>query len=97
MCERMRRAWTSCLRIYFVRAAIEAHADTLILASRDTDLLPAVEMAVDFGKVQVETVRGKNALRLGGGRSLWCTYLSGSDYRLRMILAAGRLTHPNLR
>ncbi len=38
------------LAIYFVGAAIEAHADTLIIASRDTDLLPAVEMAVDFGK-----------------------------------------------
>jgi uncharacterized LabA/DUF88 family protein len=59
MCQRVRRAWTSCLRIYFVRAAIEAHADTLILASRDTDLLPAVEMAVDFGKVQLRLYVGK--------------------------------------
>ena len=61
MCQRREKGVDVMLAIYFVRAAIEAHADTLIIASRDTDLLPAVEMAVDFGKVQVETVRGKTA------------------------------------
>ena len=70
------------LAIHFVRAAIENRADTLILASRDTDLVPAVEMAVEFGKVQIETCMWENCsrLRLGGGQSLWCTYLTGNDY-----------------
>ncbi len=49
MCQR-EKGVDVMLAIYFVGAAIEAHADTLIIASRDTDLLPAVEMAVDFGK-----------------------------------------------
>jgi len=70
------------LAVHFVRAAIEGWADTLILASRDTDLVPAVEMAVAFGKAQIETCMWENCsrLRLGGGRNLWCTYLTGSDY-----------------
>jgi hypothetical protein len=43
------------LAVHFVRAAIEGWADTLIIASRDTDLVPAVEMAVTFGKARIET------------------------------------------
>jgi uncharacterized LabA/DUF88 family protein len=60
------------LAVHFVRAAIEKRADTLIIASRDTDLLPAVEMAVEFGTAQIETCMWENCsrLRLGGGRSL---------------------------
>jgi uncharacterized LabA/DUF88 family protein len=69
------------LAVYFVRAAIEKQADILILASRDTDLLPAVEMAIDLGKAKVETCMWENCSRLRLSRyQLWCTYLSGSDY-----------------
>jgi uncharacterized LabA/DUF88 family protein len=69
------------LAVYFVRAAIESHAETLILASRDTDLLPAVEMAMEFGQAQVETCMWDNCSRLRmSGDKLWCTNLNGGDY-----------------
>jgi hypothetical protein len=41
------------LATHFVRAALEGHVDVIILASRDTDLAPAVEMAFEFGKSAV--------------------------------------------
>jgi NYN domain len=69
------------LAVHFVRAAIESQADTLILASRDTDLLPALEMAVEFGKAQVETCMWENCSRLRLPKhQLWSTYLTGADY-----------------
>jgi hypothetical protein len=69
------------LAVYLVRAAIESHAETLILASRDTDLLPAVEMAIELGQAQVETCMWDNCSRLRmSGDKLWCTNLNGADY-----------------
>jgi uncharacterized LabA/DUF88 family protein len=70
------------LAIDFVRCALTGDADTLILASRDTDLVPALEMAHDLGRVQIEVAGWSNTsrLRLGGGRRLWCTTLSGVEY-----------------
>lgn len=53
---------------------MERQVDILILASRDTDLLPAVEMAVEFGKAKVETCTREICSRLRLARHpLWCT------------------------
>jgi hypothetical protein len=73
------------LAVAFVRAALEKHADTLVLASRDTDLMPVLEMAVDLRTVQVETCTwtGCSRLRFGRGYSahrLECTYLDEQAY-----------------
>ena len=69
------------LATYFVRAALTGEADVLILASRDTDLVPAIEMAMTFGRAQIETCMWENCSRLRlPGAQLWCTYLSGGDY-----------------
>ncbi|QZN86866.1 NYN domain-containing protein [Cellulomonas sp. C5510] len=73
------------LAIDFVRAAIDKSADVLILASRDTDLMPAIETALDLGHARVEvfTWQGCSRLRLGreySARALWCTFMQGSDY-----------------
>lgn len=65
----------------FVRAAIEQRADTLVMASRDTDLVPALEMAREQGvNVEVATWTGCSRLRLPDHESLWCTFLDGQDY-----------------
>jgi uncharacterized LabA/DUF88 family protein len=65
----------------FVRHAIEHRADILILVSRDTDLLPAVEMVVDLGDVVVETAMWSGCSRLRmRGRPLWCTLALGDDF-----------------
>ncbi len=67
----------------FVRAAIEGQADALVLASRDTDLVPALEMARDLGRVQIEVVTWQGCSRLrfpGNSDPLWCTYLEGYHY-----------------
>jgi uncharacterized LabA/DUF88 family protein len=69
------------LATYMVRAALEGHAEVLVMASRDTDLVPVLEMAVDFGHAQVETCMWQNCshLRLPG-RPVLHTYLTGADY-----------------
>lgn len=73
------------LALDFVRAAIDGEVDVLILASRDTDLVPALEAASDLGRVTLEicTWQGCSRVRFSGSyssRSLWCTYLKGTDY-----------------
>jgi len=66
----------------FVRAAIEYSADVLILASRDTDMVPALEMARELGSCTVEIATWQNCsrLRFPDRSSLWCSYMSGADY-----------------
>lgn len=73
------------LAIGFVRAAIERRADVLVLASRDTDLIPAIETAIDLGGVEIEvaTWQGASRLRLGrdySAHGLWCTHMDGAAY-----------------
>ena len=72
------------LAIDFVRCAIQQKADVLILASRDTDIVPALEMAVDLGRTDVEVVTwlGKSRLRLPGHvkYSMPYTVLDRGDY-----------------
>lgn len=69
------------LAIDFVRCALRNQADILILASRDTDLVPALEMAteLDGKRVEVAGWAGTSRLRLSGA-DLWCTYVDGAGF-----------------
>ncbi|KAA9164963.1 NYN domain-containing protein [Amycolatopsis acidicola] len=64
-----------------VRAAASGDYDVAILASHDTDLEPALDMAASDGRCKIETCgwQGARVLRLGNGRRLWHTALSGAD------------------
>lgn len=70
------------LAVDAVRCALSGEADMIIIASRDTDLLPALELADDLPNVDVEvcTWHGLSRLRFSGNGGLWCTYLQGGDY-----------------
>lgn len=66
-----------------VRHALERRAQTLILASRDTDLVPALEMVRDLGSgitIEVTTWENCSRLRFPDRSHLWCTYLSGAHF-----------------
>lgn len=62
------------LAVTLMRASIARWADVLILASRDTDLLPALEAArdIDGSIVEVAGWRPKGRLQIPGVR-LWAT------------------------
>ncbi|WP_082948196.1 NYN domain-containing protein [Mycobacterium sp. 852014-52450_SCH5900713] len=69
------------LAIDFARCALTTNTDTLILASRDTDLVPALEMALDLGKAHIEVAGWSNTSRLRiPGKQLWSTSLSGAEF-----------------
>jgi hypothetical protein len=72
------------LAIDFARCALEQKADVLILASRDTDIVPTLEMAIDLGKTDVEVVtwNGSSRLRLPGHYtySMPYTVMNRTDY-----------------
>lgn len=69
------------LAVTLVRASIEKWADVLILASRDTDLLPALEAArdIDGSIVEVAGWRSKSRLQIPHAR-LWATGLDREHY-----------------
>lgn len=69
------------LAVTLMRASIEKWADVLILASRDTDLLPALEAAkdIDGSIVEVAGWRPKSRLQIPGVR-MWATGLEADDY-----------------
>ncbi len=69
------------LAVTLMRASIEKWADVLILGSRDTDLLPALEAArdIDHSIVEVAGWRPKSRLQIPGVR-LWSTGLDVDDY-----------------
>lgn len=69
------------LAVTMVRASIEKWADVLILASRDTDLLPALEVArdVDHSIVEVAGWRPKSRLQIPRSR-MWATGLDVGEY-----------------
>jgi hypothetical protein len=75
------------LAVSFARAALLRLADTLILASRDTDLAPALELALEIPDgplVEVCNWAPKGRLRLGGRRKRpdpWCVLLDEADYQ----------------
>lgn len=76
------------LAIDLVRCSIAKEADVLILASRDTDLLPALEAAydIDGSFVEVANWAGMSRLRFVGKerRTLWCTFLDETAFRASM-------------
>jgi uncharacterized LabA/DUF88 family protein len=63
-----------------VRAAAAPEVDLVILASHDTDLEPALEVAVGDGHAKIETAgwEGARVLRPSGSR-LWHTALTAAD------------------
>lgn len=63
-----------------VRAALDPQFDVVILTSHDTDLEPALEIAVGDGRAKIETAGwyGARVLRPSGVR-LWHTALSAAD------------------
>ena len=67
----------------FVRAAILHSADVLILASRDTDLAPALELASQVQNppiIEVCNWAGSGQLRCGTQPQPWCTHLDRNDF-----------------
>lgn len=70
------------------RHARDETVDTVIVASRDSDLLPAFEEVLDEGNAQVEAVKWynpeapwtKGSLRIPG-RHLWTTSLGAEQFR----------------
>jgi uncharacterized LabA/DUF88 family protein len=74
------------LAITFIRAAMEKWADYLILASRDTDLLPALEIAqtLDGAHVEVAGWAGDSRLSISGVKGaprMWGTRLDADDFK----------------
>ncbi|MGZ0069446.1 NYN domain-containing protein [Microbacterium arborescens] len=69
------------LAVTLMRASIERWADVLILGSRDTDLLPALEAArtIDGSIVEVAGWRAKSRLRIPNER-LWATGLEEESF-----------------
>ncbi|MGH3835960.1 MAG: NYN domain-containing protein [Pseudonocardiaceae bacterium] len=63
-----------------VRAALDPQFDVVILASHDTDLEPALEIAIGDGQAKIETAgwHGARVLRPSGAR-LWHTALDAAD------------------
>jgi len=52
-----------------------------VLATHDTDLEPALEMAAGLGRAKIETAGWLGAKRLRiPGRNLWHTALDGTDF-----------------
>jgi uncharacterized LabA/DUF88 family protein len=72
------------LAVDLVRCSMRKAADIIILASRDTDLLPALEAAYDMDGSIVEVAgwQGSSRLRFSGQerRPIWSTYLSQQDF-----------------
>lgn len=71
------------LAVDLVRAGLEQRYDVIILMSRDTDLMPAVEMVFTLPKAHIEvaTWAGATRLRSSGGQRLWCHMLSEDDWK----------------
>lgn len=73
------------LAVDLVRCSIGKAADVIILASRDTDLLPALETAYDSDGAIVEVAgwQGQSRLRFRsneGRRPLWMTSLGDQEF-----------------
>lgn len=73
------------LAVDLVRCSIAKTADVIILASRDTDLLPALETAYDLDGSFVEVAGwiGQSRLRFRsneGRRPLWITGLGAAEF-----------------
>ncbi|MFD5769427.1 NYN domain-containing protein [Streptomyces sp. NPDC127049] len=69
------------LAVELVSKAMNGDLDVIICATHDTDLEPALEMALTKGKSKVETAGWTNARRLKvPGRKIWHTALDGANF-----------------
>lgn len=69
------------LAINLVRLSTDPDVDVVILATHDTDLEPALEMAAASGRAKIETAGWANRKRLRPqGRNLWHTALDGTHF-----------------
>jgi uncharacterized LabA/DUF88 family protein len=69
------------IAIDFVRFVMEARFDVIILASHDTDLEPALDMAVDLKRAKIETVAWENCKRIRPqNQRIWHTYLDSAAF-----------------
>lgn len=74
------------LAIDLVRGALENAYDVAVLFSRDTDLLPAVEMVFDQhqrtgASIELATWQGTSRLRLGDTQLPYCHLLSETEWQ----------------
>lgn len=65
-----------------ITVASEHQTDVVIVASRDTDLIPALEIVRARRQAHVETASwdGSSQIRFPGERGPWCHRLSENDY-----------------
>ncbi|MGJ6960945.1 NYN domain-containing protein [Streptosporangium sp. G11] len=71
------------IALELVQQAQSGPYNVVILASHDTDMEPALEMAARVGRVKVETAGWDGSRRLKiPGRNLWHTTLSARDFVL---------------
>jgi len=75
------------LAVRFVEEALKSQADVLILASRDSDLAPAIEMALGVANPPIVEVcnwdgggRLRPSAKSGTQDSVWCTWLNGDSF-----------------
>lgn len=65
-----------------IHLAITGQYDVMIIASRDTDLLPALELVRSKKWARVETAswEGASQIRFSDGRGPWCHRLTAEEY-----------------
>lgn len=69
------------LAVELVSKAMNSDVDVLVCATHDTDLEPALEMALAKGKSKIETAGWWGGRRLKvPGRKTWHTALDGADF-----------------
>ncbi len=71
------------LAIDLVRMAMMKAYDVAVVATSDTDLMPAIEMVYDLhlAHVEITTWAGASRLRFSGTQLPWCHHLNEADYR----------------
>jgi hypothetical protein len=78
------------IALALVREAARSTTDLVILASRDSDLRPALDEALDLGRAKIETTTWHDPLRPGQcrplqpddeKRRLWNTRLSETEFQ----------------
>ena len=75
------------LAIDLVRGSLEGSYDVAVLFSRDTDLLPAVEMVYQQHQrtgagIELATWQGTSRLRLEGTQVPYCHYLTEAEWQV---------------